>query len=500
MEDNKWSEHLNHWQLFLEERLRLTTDEPGEQTKIKRQIRAINTVRYGAVLNPTVLLSFIQPGTQRIDYPILYWSLNLNSSQQVAVKTALSDNALTLIQGPPGTGKTQVIAETCLQLYQSNPSIRILVCSETHIAVNNVLDRVGNLNDEMRIVRIQDKEESSSIINYSSESILENYSAWLDENVTNETISQILQESFINSKDKRGTEKALFLSSNLVGMTCNRVGAYNLINSDELFDVVIIDEVCKATLPEILMPLSISKKAVLVGDPKQLPPVFSTEERSVIESIENSNLQDYKYINELFEGDNGAVLLDTQYRMSSQIGKLISDLFYSGKLIDGRKEEISDAVNWIDYKPTKKWPLDVEIKSDNPKIFNLDECKIILQLVNLLSKLDNVGSIAIADLLLDEGELVPSTIKEFLHYHKFITDDPKAKYWIDTDLVQSFIMDFNNQNIFITRAIKLAQKEEKYALEESVKTLYGYNLKIIRDLAGIVGKVPKDFISEDDEE
>ena len=279
MEDNKWSEHLNHWQLFLEERLRLTTDEPGEQTKIKRQIRAINTVRYGAVLNPTVLLSFIQPGTQRIDYPILYWSLNLNSSQQVAVKTALSDNALTLIQGPPGTGKTQVIAETCLQLYQSNPSIRILVCSETHIAVNNVLDRVGNLNDEMRIVRIQDKEESSSIINYSSESILENYSAWLDENVTNETISQILQESFINSKDKRGTEKALFLSSNLVGMTCNRVGAYNLINSDELFDVVIIDEVCKATLPEILMPLSISKKAVLVGDPKQLPPVFSTEER-----------------------------------------------------------------------------------------------------------------------------------------------------------------------------------------------------------------------------
>ena len=206
---------------------------------------------------------------------------------------------------------------------------------------------------------------------------------------------QILQESFINSKDTRSTEKALFLSSNLVGMTCNRVGAYNLINSDELFDVVIIDEVCKATLPEILMPLSISKKAVLVGDPKQLPPVFSTEERSVIESIENSNLQDYMHINELFEGDNGAVLLDTQYRMSSQIGKLIGDLFYSGKLIDGRKEEISDAVNWIDYKPTKKWPLDVEIKSDNPKIFNLDECKIILQLVNLLSKLDDVGSIAI---------------------------------------------------------------------------------------------------------
>ncbi|MDT2741557.1 DNA-binding protein [Lactococcus garvieae] len=106
----------------------------------------------------------------------------------------------------------------------------------------------------------------------------------------------------------------------------------------------------------------------------------------------------------------------------------------------------------------------------------------------------------IADLLLNEGELVPSTIKEFVNYHQFITEDPKAKYWLDTDLVQSFIMDFNNQNMFITRAIKLAQKEEKYALEESVKALYGYNLKIIRDLAGMMGKVPKDFISEDDGE
>ena len=230
MEDSKWSEHLNHWQLFLEERLRLTTDEPGEQTKIKRQIRAINAVRFGAVLNPTALLSFIQPDAQKIDYPILDWNLNLNSSQKIAVKASLSGNDLTLIQGPPGTGKTQVIAETCLQLYKSNPNIRILVCSETHIAVNNVLDRVGNLNDQMRIIRIQDKEESSSIINFSSESILENYSSWINDNVTNETILQILQESFINSKDTRSTEKALFLSSNLIKITCNRIISYDLIN------------------------------------------------------------------------------------------------------------------------------------------------------------------------------------------------------------------------------------------------------------------------------
>ena len=44
----------------------------------------------------------------------------------------------------------------------------------------------------------------------------------------------------------------------------------------------------------------------------------------------------------------------------------------------------------------------------------------------------------ISDLLLDENEIVPSTTEEFLKYHKFITEDPKAKYWTDEDLLESF--------------------------------------------------------------
>ena len=166
--------------------------------------------------------------------------------QKSAVKAAISDNVLTLIQGPPGTGKTQVIAETCLQLYRRNQDIRILVCSETHIAVNNVLERVAQLDNDMRIIRIQDKEESSSIQDFTTETILDDYSTWIDDNVTNKEIAKVLEDSFIHTENIRSTEKSLFLSSNLVGMTCNRVGAYNFNNLNELFDVVIIDEVCKA--------------------------------------------------------------------------------------------------------------------------------------------------------------------------------------------------------------------------------------------------------------
>ena len=106
----------------------------------------------------------------------------------------------------------------------------------------------------------------------------------------------------------------------------------------------------------------------------------------------------------------------------------------------------------------------------------------------------------IAELLLDENELVPTTLEEFTNYHKFITEDPKRKYWTDEAIFEGLIQDFQDQNLFITRAIKLAQKEDKFALAAGVTELYGYNLQVIRHLAGDLGKTVADFIEEDEDD
>lgn len=53
--------------------------------------------------------------------------------------------------------------------------------------------------------------------------------------------------------------------------------------------------------------------------------------------------------------------------------------------------------------------------------------------------------------------------------------------------------------MFITRAIKLANKEEKFALAAGVVELYGYNLQVIRNLAGDLGKSVADFHDEDED-
>lgn len=380
MNSQTWSEHLSSWKKFLLERL-ASTEDKGEQIKIDRQLRTIERVRCGAVLNPTLLSSFIEPLTANTEKAVCdKYYLDLNDAQKNAVQTALADNELTLIQGPPGTGKTQVIAEICLQFYKKNPGIRILVCSETHVAVNNLIHRIAEQNDQIRIVRIRDKENDDTIDEFSVETLLKDYFTWASSCIQNKDALNIIAEE-LNEPSNRSLEKALALSANVAGMTCNRAAAYDFRDTTEMFDVAIIDEVCKATLPEILAPLIIARKAVLLGDPKQLPPVFCSEERDIIRQLENCHLDRDMYIDNVYEKSRATQLLDIQYRMSNQIGEMISALFYDGHLKNGRNEDSIDPLTWITYTPTQKWPTIQEENSVLPRIFNEDESTIIVDLI-----------------------------------------------------------------------------------------------------------------------
>lgn len=393
MKNDHWIEHLAHWQAFLDERIS-QVDDFGENIRIKRQRKVLEEIKFAAVLNPRLMLEFISPKeipsyqTDDIEY-----QLALNDSQKRAVALALSDNVLSLIQGPPGTGKTQVITEICLQLYRKNPGIRILICSETHIAVNNLISRLSDASDKIRIVRIRDKEQDNEADQFSPESIIKYYENWLRVNLENEELAELIIDT-VSKYEDRSLEKALTLSANVAGMTCNRVGAYNFDTTNEMFDVVIIDEVCKATLPEILMPLTIAKKAILVGDPKQLPPVFCSEEIDVIRSIDKCDLQKYMYIDHLFSQSQCVTILDTQYRMAERIGTLVGTLFYANQLINGRVPVCEGNVTWIDYTPSQCWPSQADCE-EYQKIYNWDECRIISALLHQLDK-DDRGNQSVA--------------------------------------------------------------------------------------------------------
>lgn len=70
--------------------------------------------------------------------------LNLNDSQREAVVAALNARDLCLLQGPPGTGKTTVIAELIWQFISQNQNQKILLTSETNLAVDNAIEKLIN--------------------------------------------------------------------------------------------------------------------------------------------------------------------------------------------------------------------------------------------------------------------------------------------------------------------------------------------------------------------
>lgn len=78
--------------------------------------------------------------------------LNLNSSQKIAVLKALYAKDLCLLQGPPGTGKTTVIAELIWQHIMQDSTKKVLLTSETNLAVDNALEKLmgsRNVNKEL---------------------------------------------------------------------------------------------------------------------------------------------------------------------------------------------------------------------------------------------------------------------------------------------------------------------------------------------------------------
>ena len=137
---------------------------------------------------------------------------------------------------------------------------------------------------------------------------------------------------------------------NVVGITCNENPRLLEGKNMHMFDVAIIDEVSKATPPELLMPMLLARKVVLVGDHRQLPPLFKERQGAWEEILENtpSALQSlltkenfYRFrdmvtaslFKEYFEQAHSEIkeTLLIQYRMHPEIMAVVNH-FYENKL------------------------------------------------------------------------------------------------------------------------------------------------------------------------
>jgi superfamily I DNA and/or RNA helicase len=351
---------------YLEERRELQEDYNYKVMSFRRQIAAISALyndECSARNLKDIILEIETPTTTPHIKTMTYYSKDLNNSQKNAVNKSLDADSISLVQGPPGTGKTKVINEILNQIVLRKNRIsdipRILVVSQSHTAVDNILEGLCfKEEDRVRIVRIGDKKDISKSIadKYTIDAVRHKLFSSVKEKSTN-FISQKLVANNINETDileDNSFEKIKWLKiKEIQEEWVKRCGDfesfdYQLIASTEIiagtcvgflsnehvrdmyFDYVIVDEAAKATTPELLISIIKAKKIILVGDQNQLPP-FADSSLSEL-SIELTRNPEYRLFDILFDilPETHKQILTTQYRMIRNIGDLISKVFYDG--------------------------------------------------------------------------------------------------------------------------------------------------------------------------
>ena len=343
-----------------------------------------------------------QPGYFQFKSMPRYYNDQLDFTQKRAVRKALEAEDIALIQGPPGTGKTNVLVEVIRQILgenQRNPALdqKILIVSQSHAAVDKLLEDLSAYLEHTTI-RIGREENIDSKINerfgldhcqtlWVQESV-ENCKVWLTQSLSEQHIpmepffkyaqvveklklanleqsertqleriaadfentygksrsnpclqSCLISEQWIRRiSESNELEEFYIKNASIIVGTCIGVISDPHVR-DTTFDYVIVDEAAKATLPEIMVPLVRARKAILVGDHKQLPPVFDRNAlKDSFKSTQIAELQNTGF-GKLFDilPDSCKETLSTQYRMHPAIGDLISLLFYNGKVQNGVK-------------------------------------------------------------------------------------------------------------------------------------------------------------------
>ncbi|MDA0906937.1 MAG: AAA domain-containing protein [Bacteroidetes bacterium] len=318
----------------------------------------------------------------------------LNASQKAAIHAALSKPCIYL-WGPPGTGKTATLGHiVALSLAQGD---RVLLVSNTNRAVDVVLksaclalernqvaiqpnrltrfgdpvidddqiqglafscqleqiqaERRDQVSDEIQLLnratkakealdRVAKGKKPSSTVQLEWELVQEALKPYgsLDE------LEELIDESVYTR------ERTEFRRKSLVATTLAKVSTSDLFRQHE-FDVLVVDEASMAHIPQLLVAASHAKKRVIVaGDPMQLPPISVAEEpeaRAFMELDIFSLVSEAKTSSALFDWHDQhrdvTFFFDQQYRMKDRLAKVISSVFYDGRLRTELAEDQADS-------------------------------------------------------------------------------------------------------------------------------------------------------------
>jgi len=321
-----------------------------------QQRSALQRFRNGQLVNASIMAACLNGASMQASSiegaelaPLHNPRLAGNPAQRAAVERAFLEKNCYLIQGPPGTGKTTVIRELVEQVFETNPRANVLIVSQANVAVDNALS--GKLLDKYagEIVRCGNADKiSNALQNVTISARCDEYLSALEER--KDRFSPEFYEKWLDVVAPKGFGgisptlcEVVIKSHRLVGATCVGIARKQIGLERMEFDLVIVDEAGKALPAELLIPLLRAKKAVLIGDHKQLPPVINPvlfdQEKIDLEErdVAVNQLFHHSFFERIYSAapESCKTMLDVQFRMPAVIGTAISQLFYDGQLKNG---------------------------------------------------------------------------------------------------------------------------------------------------------------------
>ena len=420
----------------------------------------------------------------------------LNESQRRAFLMAIDGSPVSLIKGPPGTGKTHVI-NAIVQYITKELGEKVIISSQTHIAIDNVLDKLVENYDIVIPNRITNRRNkySGTEIDYTL------YRTWgrkfseHNSKASDKKLAAAIEEAMSHFGGEQRFKYAEMSSSedfSVIGATTTTSAIAGKKGLEVLkgYDWLIIDEVSKCPITEVLRYLPYVSRIIMVGDDFQLAPLleFSKED---VRDLPSYNEDMFLKLQSIYEQsvfaktmDKAAaahrlVLLNENYRSVKDV-LTAYNVFYDGQLI-GRREEIRpDKVrfnvheNDIDYDGSDVFFVEVENGQEareGTSRFNLEEIAateyILRDLMKKVKNPENVSVSAIFPYAAQINKFQKNNLKlinEAKRFFKsFEIDTVDAFQGKETDIVLvntvvtdstqgNFLNDFRRINVSMSRA------------------------------------------------
>ncbi len=268
----------------------------GTEMQIRRRLRHVATARG----NLDLLRALGDPNTVGLDPALRAMAppgsapAELDPSKIEAWDALRHGHSLDLVVGPPGVGKTFLVSRLVGSILSKNPTARILIAAQNHEALAEMERTLREHCEEAELDAIVVRMERPAT-NLRDTQLRQHARSLLDDFVLGHesplsrgrraAVQRVLQRAGSDVDDPddeailRDTEHLILRSADVTLATANSSVVEEMIAEGQQFDWVIVEEAARASGPELIGPLLLGNRRVLIGDHRQLAP-FDAERKA----------------------------------------------------------------------------------------------------------------------------------------------------------------------------------------------------------------------------